>query len=90
MISPLWLPLICNLWKLTLIITIFLSERAMFIWRSDFSGSETDAALMEEQEALIIQRRMAEQLDDEDFGLESLKVFQINLSNKASCIFMYH
>ncbi|KAK2172119.1 hypothetical protein NP493_991g00056 [Ridgeia piscesae] len=39
----------------------------------DFSGSEPDTALMEEREALNIQRKMAEQLADEDFGLDIFK-----------------
>jgi len=40
---------------------------------ADFSGSEPDTALMEEREALNIQRKMAEQLADEDFGLDIFK-----------------
>ena len=40
---------------------------------ADFSGSEPDTALMEEREALAIQRKMAEQLADEDFGLDIFK-----------------
>ena len=40
---------------------------------ADFSGSEPDTALMEEREALNIQRKMAEQLRDEDFGLDIFK-----------------
>lgn len=39
----------------------------------DFSGSEPDAALLEEQEALAIQKKMAEQLEDQDFGLDIFK-----------------
>ena len=39
------------------------------------SGSEPDAAILEEQEALAIQKRMAEQLDDQDVGFDFFKVY---------------
>lgn len=35
----------------------------------EFSGSEDGVAALEEQEAINLQRKMAEQLDDDDFGL---------------------
>ena len=40
---------------------------------SGVEDEEGDAAL-EEQEALKLQRQMAEQLDDQDFGLDIFKV----------------
>ncbi|CAH1772813.1 unnamed protein product [Owenia fusiformis] len=41
----------------------------------DVSGSDVEAAAeMEEQEALAFQRKMADNLDDDDFGLEIFKV----------------
>jgi U3 small nucleolar RNA-associated protein 3 len=41
---------------------------------SDFSGSEPGDAELEEEEVRAIQKRMAEQLDDQDFGLDIFKV----------------
>ena len=40
---------------------------------SDLDDEEGNAAL-EEKEALKLQRQMAEQLDDQDFGLDIFKV----------------
>lgn len=38
----------------------------------DGDKSDEDAAVLEEQEALVIQQRMAQQLAEDDFGLEFL------------------
>ncbi|XP_064641905.1 something about silencing protein 10-like [Lineus longissimus] len=40
---------------------------------ADFSGSEPGDAELEEEEVRAIQKRMAEQLDDQDFGLDILR-----------------
>ncbi|XP_064598759.1 something about silencing protein 10-like [Liolophura sinensis] len=51
----------------------------------DISGSEGEegTAALEEEEALALQRKMAEQLDDQDFGLDSFKPSSKNLSSKT-------
>ena len=38
------------------------------------SGSEPDAAILEELEAMAIQKKLAAQLDDHDIGLDMFKV----------------
>lgn len=40
----------------------------------DLSENEEEAARLEEEEALYLQKKMAEQLDDQDFGLDFFKV----------------
>ena len=60
----------------------------MTVMCADFSGSEPDTALMEEREALNIQRKMAEQLRDEDFGLDIFKASSGSLSAVSiSCFY---
>lgn len=43
----------------------------------DLSGSEDDeaAAVLEEKEALSLQKKMAAELDDQDFDLDIFKVY---------------
>ena len=50
-----------------------LSYKGLISVLSGVEDEEGDAAL-EEQEALKLQRQMAEQLDDQDFGLDIFKV----------------
>ena len=45
-----------------------------FFFQLDLSGSEPDDAVLEEKAALSIQKRMMEQLDDQDFGFDLLEV----------------
>ena len=52
---------------------------------TDESGSEPDAAILEEQEALAIQKKMAAQLDDADIGLDMFKV-SLMVSYSIYCI----
>ena len=46
----------------------------MYFLHADFSVSEPDEAIMEEQEAIAMQQRLAEQLTEEDFGMEMFTV----------------
>ena len=52
---------------------ILLNLKLDFTVLSDLDDEEGNAAL-EEKEALKLQRQMAEQLDDQDFGLDIFKV----------------
>ena len=51
-----------------------------FIFLIDLSGSEDDeaAAVLEEKEALALQKKMAAELDDQDFDLDIFKVYIVN------------
>lgn len=40
----------------------------------DFEGENYDAALLEEQEALALQRKLAEEIQDDDLGMDIFKV----------------
>ena len=42
----------------------------------DLSGSEPEAAALEEQEALAIQQRLLQDMDEDDIGLD---IFKVNL-----------
>lgn len=55
----------------------------------DLSGSEEEegAAILEEREALNLQKKMAAELDDMDFGLEIFKVMVIFNSYPQLLIF---
>lgn len=57
----------------------------MSFYGVDISGSdgEDGAAALEEQEALALQRKMAEKLDEQDFGLDGFKVSYLNLIYKT-------
>lgn len=56
----------------------------------DLSGSEEEegAAILEEREALNLQKKMAAELDDMDFGLEIFKVMGIFDSYPQLLIFL--
>lgn len=41
---------------------------------TDFEGEDYDAALLEEQEAKALQRKLAEQMQEDDLGLNIFKV----------------
>lgn len=58
---------------------------------SDLSGSEEEegAAILEEREALNLQKKMAAELDDMDFGLEIFKVMGIFNSYPQLLIFFW-
>ena len=45
------------------------------------SDEEASAALLEEKEALAIQQRLAQQLDEGDFGLD---IFAVSLTKSAN------
>ena len=49
-------------------------HKILFFFQLDLSGSEPDDAVLEEKAALTIQKRMMEQLDDQDFGFDLLEV----------------
>lgn len=50
----------------------------------DLSGSEDDeaAAVLEEKEALALQKKMAAELDDQDFDLDIFKVYIVESNIK--------
>lgn len=56
---------------------------------SDLSGSEEEegAAILEEREALNLQKKMAAELDDMDFGLEIFKVMIVFNSSLQLFVF---
>lgn len=56
---------------------------------SDLSGSEEEegAAILEEREALNLQKKMAAELDDMDFGLEIFKVMVVFNSSLQLFVF---
>ena len=41
-------------------------------------ASDTEAAIMEEKEALAMQQKLAEQMDDSYYGFDELMVSEIN------------
>jgi hypothetical protein len=44
------------------------------VYRSDLSDSEPEATALEEEEALSIQRRLLQNMDEEDVNLEIFKM----------------
>jgi len=53
-----------------------------FVFYLDVSGSENEegAAALEEKEALAMQQKIAEELDEQDFGLDIFKVMKSVMS----------
>ena len=56
----------------------------------DANESDAEVAELEEQEALAIQQRMAQQLEDADFGLDFITHLKVSLLNYINiCIDLY-